>query len=211
LTHVFAPGQDSLVPRTLSRFLSQGLVVLALVVGIRPISLSSQEDQTLPAVRLAAPQTAPGGETFVTMMLDNLPTQRVQSIRSEVEFHTGQLTYVAARLAFAGDLAEAALDIVPQKVAEEPGTTERKLGDRMRLVITVTGKKVIPNGPVLEMRFKVAPGLDGVNVKLDQKTTATSPEGTAVANLATPAGEIQVTTEGKPPVPIVYGCFFYMH
>lgn len=186
--------------------------VLALLLLEGPIAARSLQDPEGPTVRLAAPQTVPGGETFVTMMLDTTTATPVQNIRSEIEFHTGQLTYVASRLAFAGDLANATLDVVQQKVEAAPGAAvEHKLGERMRLVVTVNGKKTIPTGPVVEMRFKVASGLDGVNVKIDQKSTATSPAGTAVAKLASPPGEIVISTEGKAPVPIVYGCFFYMH
>ena len=78
---------------------------LALLLLAGPDAVIARQEAEGPAVRLAAPQTVPGGETFVTIMLDNVPSQQVQSIKSEIEFHTSQLTYVTSRLAFAGDLA----------------------------------------------------------------------------------------------------------
>ncbi len=194
-----------------------GLTLSVLCLGVLPAFAQEPEQEPGPTVLLASPQAPPGGETFVTMVLENLPGQRLTVLKSEVEFHSNQLTYIAARKGFAAELVDADLDISVQPVPEMlPGNAAappeaRSRGARSRATISVTSRKPIPNGPVVEMRFQVAKGLEGTVVKIEQRTEAFAPDGAKVEHLIAGPGEVLITSRAKDAVPMVFACFFYMH
>lgn len=141
-------------------------------------------------VRLASPQTPPGGETFVTVMLTNIPGEQVQTLETEIEYQTNHLTYVTARPGFAADIAGATVEatVIPVEgtVSPAPGIPPRA---RTRIAVTVTGKKPIPNGPVAELRFRTGPAFKA------------SPEGVVDADHVPPAAKPGATPAPKPGEP----------
>ncbi|MFN2445474.1 MAG: hypothetical protein ABR606_07815 [Vicinamibacterales bacterium] len=159
---------------------------------------AAQEPVTpVPRVRLASPQTPPGGETFVTVMLTNVPGEAIQVLKTEIEFQANHLTYVTARPGFADDLAGATVEVTLQPVeATAPplvaGAPPPKPGaspvpparPRTRIALTVTGKKTIPNGPVAELRFRLGPAFKA------------TPQGVTDVDHVPPT-----VTPGAPPIP----------
>jgi hypothetical protein len=171
---------------------------------------------TGPAVRLTAPQTAPGEETFVTVMLQKAPST-LQTLEVEIQFDPRQLTYIASRKAIAADLARAELEVKTEGVAErgsaggQPPVEAPASKGPSRILLTIKGSRPIPDGPVAELRFRVAHGTEGVNIKVDQRVKALAADGSAIDAIVAEAGEIRVTSEEKPKAPVVFACFFYMH
>jgi hypothetical protein len=205
----------------------------ALVSALLPGAATAQEPGVAAAtpapkpeekttVRLASPYIPPEeSEAFVTIMLDNIPAQQVQVIKSEIEYHTNQLTYVTGRLGFSGELASAKLEIVPQGVAGAGAGTGAATAapqsaplppGRARLLVSVTGTKPIPNGPVVELRFEVARGLTS-NPKVEHRAEAFTPADAKVQDLVVRGVDVRITEDetDKDRVPMIMACYFYMH
>jgi hypothetical protein len=117
-----------------------------------------------PVVRLTSPPTPPGSDTFVTVMLTNVPGTQVQVLKTEIEFQAHHLVYVTSRAGFSADLAGATVDVTvlpaEESAAATPpatSTSATRARPTTRIAITVTGKKPIPNGPLAELRFRLGP------------------------------------------------------
>jgi hypothetical protein len=185
----------------------QGRVVFtAAVLFVALPVVSAAQETAVPTVRLVSPHTQAGGETFVNIMLDAVADQPVQVVKSEVDYQTGELTYVVARLGFAAETARAKLDVRevrPPDAQLPPG--------KSRLVITVTGDRPLPTGPLVEIRFNASAELPSGIVKVDHRAEGSSPTGTPVASLAAKPGEMHITSIKPEEPPKVFACFFYMH
>jgi hypothetical protein len=192
------------------------LAAVALLGTERALAAAQEAQAAGPTVRLTAPQTPPGEETFVTVMLQKAPTN-LQALEIEIQFDPKQLTYVTSRKAISADLARAEMTVNVEGAGERAGTpgappkAEDGPAGPARIVLTIKGTRPIPDGPVAEMRFQVAEGLEGVRVKLGHRVTAKASDGTAIADLAAVPGEIHVSSAEKPKAPLVFACFFYMH
>jgi hypothetical protein len=236
------------------RLARRALAVASLgAICLTPGPTHAQEPEA-PTVTLASPQTPPEGETFITIMLTNVPGQPVRVLKTQVEFHDRELIYITARTSFAADVAGGQLDVATQNPAQAAAAPDKAIAPtplrdgKSRVILTITGRKPLANGPIAEMRFRVAPELGegapqaGVRpsapaappsappetpedpalveteaepqvlvVKVDHLSAAWGPDGSRIAGLVSEPGEIRVTTANKDKVPIVFGCFFYMH
>ena len=99
----------------------------------------------------------------------------------------------------------------PEDPPPPPLPDGRPRGDRARLSVLVTGTKPIPNGALVEMRFRVSKDLKDFMAKVQQRSEAFAPDKSKVETLITTAGEVLISDQPKGAVPIIFGCFFYMH
>jgi hypothetical protein len=191
------------------------LLAGAVAGGLLLPGVASAQESSVPTVRLASPQTPPGGETFVTVMLNNVPTEKIQTLKTEIEYQANHLIYVAARPGFAADLAGATVEVTTRQVEPEEPPLPTAIPPpgpppsgpprpRTRIAITITGKKPIPNGPIAELRFKVGPAFtvthEGVTETGDPtaKPGAPAPSPKSAPPPATPPPP---ATELTPPTP----------
>lgn len=229
------------------------LVALLSLPVVGPVAAHAQESGAT-TVSLASPQTPPEGETFITVMLANIPDQQVRVLKTQIEFHDRELIYITARTSFAADVAGAKLDVMTQNAKQAETSPGESLSGsvlregKSRVLLTITARKPLPNGPLVELRFRVAPEFDEqtakpapagaatttpapqptapteaatppeaeavpqvVLIKVDHQSAAWSPDGAKLEKLVAEPGEIRVTSAKKDRVPIVFGCFFYMH
>lgn len=178
---------------------------LVAVAAMATIAVLAADEKT--GVALTAQQVMPGAQAYVTVMLTNNPSVDVGQIQQRIEFPKDKISYVSTRTSIAGDLSEAELKA---EIQEAKGDAE-KGGNLAVLVLSIKGKRPIPDGPVAEITFMVPATLAEQTIKLGHKAEASSPDGKKIDNLVFEDGSLKVTKEVPVKPPAIMSCFFYMH
>ncbi|MBI4456066.1 MAG: hypothetical protein HY644_09230 [Acidobacteria bacterium] len=177
---------------------------LLLMVFSKPQGSAGGEKTIL---ALTAAQVAPGNEVYVTVMLSNSPGVDVSQLKHWIEFPKSKLSFVRARLGIAGDLAEAQL---AAELDDQPGQDKDK-GEIGTLYLSVSGKRPLPDGPVVEITFKIPSSLEEQTITLGHRGEATAADGQKLPQLVFEEGELKVSKEEAEKPPSIFSCFFYMH
>lgn len=171
------------------------LVVAAILVLMQ----SAGQSQTSVEVSMGLDSTTPGDLAQVPVILSATGT-KVGKVAGEVTFPRKSLSFDKATRGSAGDEADA-------EVAVEALNDSRE-SDLSTLRVVVSATKEIPNGVLLNLRFRVSPdAADGRTLELRNSLRAMTLEGEEIKDVKRKDGEVNVFVE--PPVDV--SCFFFTH
>lgn len=176
------------------------LLALAVMV-IWPGSSRAAQEQAEQAVELylGFDTTMPGAKAYLTLTF-TANGAKVGKVTSEVSFPKKLLTFVEAKRSQAGDDAEADLSAEVKEDGKDP--------ELSILTVQVSAKKEIPNGPLVNLQFSVAPSAKEGVIKLKNAVKATTLKGDEVKGAKGNAGELTVNAQPVAPLQV---CFFFSH
>ena len=150
----------------------------------------------------------PGDPVFVNSLLTNPGGLRLRVIHETVQFPRDKIVFTLARLGVAAELAEATMIV---DLRDKAGVKVKDKQAAQSVDVTITAKKSLPDGPVLELQFRLADSKEQT-IKLTHAAEALDEEGKKVAGLqVTTAPELVVSSGLAPPPAAVLGCFFFTH
>jgi hypothetical protein len=158
--------------------------------------------QDKPKLTIASAPAMPGSEVRVTVRLTNGAAALTQ-IRQWIEYPKDKLSYFGSRLSLAGEMAEAELKA---ETEDKPG------GDSNTgiLVVSMTSKKPLSDGPIVELLLNVSPTAGDETINLGYKGEAGGPDVKEPIPVETEGGSMTIA-KNPSEVPGLFSCFFYMH
>ena len=158
-------------------------------------------------LELASARVRPDAPIFVNAMLFNPNGEHVQVIRQTVQFPREKLMFFQARLGIAGDLAAANLSV---EMKDKAGAVVKDRQVAESLNVTVTAKRPLEEGPLVELEFRLVEAKDQT-IPVTQSVEAIDDAGKRIASLTSSNTEVVVSgADSDAPRPAI-GCFFFTH
>ena len=185
----------------ISTLLRTVVLVAATLAVSAPVR--AQDEERSVTVSLVSPQVRPGNDAYVNVMLGNASSSsvRVHELLERIEFPKDKLSFLEAHLGIAGDMAGAELKVEVQdkRAGQSPGADGADADAARFAVISlaVTGKRPIPDGPVVELVFRVPANLEDQVVILGHETVASSAGGAKIPDVVFEKGLVRVFRDAR--------------
>lgn len=157
------------------------------------LSVGFAQDVKPPSVSLTTPPAAPGNPAYVIIMLHNGGGLDIQEISEAIDFPKEKLAFVSARTGIAADMGGAELKM---EIQDKPaGTGDSSAGAMATLQISLTAKRPMPDGPLVEINLKIPSTVEEQTIPLNHRAAAVAAGGRKLADLVSEKAEMKVAKE----------------
>ena len=166
------------------------IAATALLFSISPLSAQSDEDKV--TIALTAPSAKPGGEAYINIMLTgvSVTAARVGEVREEIQIPKDKLEFVEHHIGIAAEMAGAELKLEKREGSLQGGADAANF---YVISLALTGRKPIPDGPMVELVFKVPEGVEDQVVFLEHKPAIKIIEGNPPVDLVSEKGILPIS------------------